>query len=76
VSLTRGFDRRFSLITWGGCRRTARKALQQIGVDVYPDTRVRSLSRTEKSLVAIARAITTSAEIVVMDEPTTSLLGR
>jgi ribose transport system ATP-binding protein len=69
VSLTRGFDRRFGLISWGGCRRTARKALQQIGVDVDPDMRVRSLSRTEQSLVAI----TTSAEIVVMDEPTASL---
>ena len=73
VSLTRGFDRRFGLISWAKCRRTARQALQQIGVDVHPDTRVRSLSRTEQSLVAIARAITTSAKIVVMDEPTASL---
>ena len=73
VSLTRGFDRRFGLISWAKCRRTARQALQQIGVEVHPDTRVRSLSRTEQSLVAIARAITTSAKIVVMDEPTASL---
>ncbi|HEY1941375.1 MAG TPA: sugar ABC transporter ATP-binding protein [Roseiarcus sp.] len=73
VSLTRGFDRRFGLISWAGCRRTARDALKSIGVDVDPDTRVRSLSRTEQSLVAIARAITTKAKIVVMDEPTASL---
>ena len=73
VSMTRGFDRRFGLISWARCRQTARKALRQIGVDINPDTRVRSLSRTEQSLVAIARAITTSAKIVVMDEPTASL---
>ena len=42
-------------------------------MDLDPETRVRSLSRTEQSLVAIARAITTSARIVVMDEPTASL---
>ena len=73
VCMTRGYDRRFGLISWAACRQTARKALHQIGVDIDPDTRVRSLSRTEQSLVAIARAITTSAKIVVMDEPTASL---
>jgi ribose transport system ATP-binding protein len=73
VALTRGFERRFGLISWTRCRRTAREALQSIGVDIDPDTRIRSLSRTEQSLVAIARAITTKAKIVVMDEPTASL---
>jgi ribose transport system ATP-binding protein len=73
MALTRGFDRRFGLISWARCKRAAREALHRVGVDIDPDTRVRSLSRTEKSLVAIARAITTSAKIVVMDEPTASL---
>src|ERR1700676_2015922 len=48
VSLTRGFDRRFGLISWARCRQTARQALQGIGVDIDPDTRVRSLSLTEQ----------------------------
>jgi ribose transport system ATP-binding protein len=73
VALTRGFDRKFGLISWARCRQTARQALQSIGVDIDPDTRIRSLSRTEQSLVTIARAITTKAQIVVMDEPTASL---
>ena len=73
VCLTRGFDRHFGLIDWEGCRRTAREALRQIGFDIDPDTRVRALSQTEKSLIAIARAITIAAKIVVMDEPTASL---
>jgi ribose transport system ATP-binding protein len=73
MSLTRGFDRRFGLISWARCKRAAREALHRVGVDIDPDTRVRSLSRTEKSLVAIARATTTSAKIIVMDEPTASL---
>ena len=73
VALTRGFDRRFGLISWPRCRWTAQQALRGIGVEIDPDTRVRSLGRTEQSLVAIARAITMSAKIVVMDEPTASL---
>ena len=73
VAMTRGFDRRFGLISWKRCEAMAHRALRQLGMDLDPETRVRSLSRTEQSLVAIARAITTSARIVVMDEPTASL---
>ena len=38
-----------------------------------PDARVQGLSRTEKSLVAIARALAAEAEVLVLDEPTASL---
>ena len=35
--------------------------------------RIQNLTRTEKSLVAIARALAADAEILVLDEPTASL---
>ena len=44
-----------------------------LGADIDPDTRVASLSRTEKSLVAISRALAAEAELLVLDEPTASL---
>ena len=44
-----------------------------IGGAIDPDARVGSLTRTEKSLVAIARALAVEAEIIVLDEPTASL---
>ena len=44
-----------------------------LGADIDPDLRIQSLSRTEKSLVAIARALAAEAEILVLDEPTASL---
>ncbi len=44
-----------------------------LGTDIDPDVRIQSLSRTEKSLVAIARALAAEAEILVLDEPTASL---
>ncbi|MGO7845208.1 hypothetical protein ACC698_37540, partial [Rhizobium johnstonii] len=38
-----------------------------------PTTRVSALSRTEKSLVAIARALAVEADVLVLEEPTASL---
>ena len=46
---------------------------QTVGADIDPDARVASLSRTEKSLVAISRALAAEAELLVLDEPTASL---
>ena len=54
-------------------RARAQQALDTLGADINPDVRVRHLSRTEKSLVAIARALAAEAEILVLDEPTASL---
>ena len=44
-----------------------------LDADIDPDVRIQSLSRTEKSLVAIARALAAEAEVLVLDEPTASL---
>ena len=49
------------------------EALQPVGCDFDPTTRVQDLTRTEKSLVAIARALATEADVLVLDEPTASL---
>ena len=48
-------------------------ALARVGCDFDPTRRVQSLSRTEKSLVAIARALAAEADVLVLDEPTASL---
>jgi len=68
-----GFPRRFGLIGWRQAERRARDALDAVGGAIDPDARVSGLTRTEKSLVAIARALAVEAEIIVLDEPTASL---
>ena len=73
VCLTRGFARARGLISWSASRAATVAALAVLGVAITPDTRIRELGRTERSLVAIARALSTDARIVVMDEPTASL---
>ena len=71
--LTLGYPRRLGLVDWEAARRRAARALGTLGVDIDPDIRVQDLSRTEKSIVAIARALAADAEILVLDEPTASL---
>ncbi len=73
ICLTLGYSRRLGLIEWSWARKRAVRALEKLGADIDPDLRIQDLTRTEKSLVAIARALATDAEILVLDEPTASL---
>jgi ribose transport system ATP-binding protein len=73
ICLGLGYPRRWGFIHLGDMRERARQALDQLDVSVDPDARIESLTRTEKALVAVSRALASDAEIVVMDEPTASL---
>lgn len=73
ISLALGFARKNGLIQWGAVERFATDALKKVDCDFDPTTRVENLSRTEKSLVAIARALAVDSEFLVLDEPTASL---
>jgi ribose transport system ATP-binding protein len=73
VALGVGYRRRGGLIDWTACRTAARDILATMSADIDPDARIMHLSRTERSLVAIGRALAARAEILVLDEPTASL---
>jgi ribose transport system ATP-binding protein len=73
ICLALGYPRRLGLVDWNKARQRAARALQTVGADIDPDARVASLSRTEKSLVAISRALAAEVELLVLDEPTASL---
>ena len=73
VGLAQGFSRRGKLIDWRGTEMRASECLKLVGCDFDPTRRIQDLSRTEKSLVAIARALATDADVLVLDEPTASL---
>ncbi len=61
------------LISWKKVERQAEQALAQVGVHLSPEKRIFELSQTEKSMVAIARALASKAQLLVLDEPTASL---
>ena len=54
-------------------RKTAMEALNRMGLKLDPDAILGETSVGQQQLVAIARAITFKAKVIVMDEPTASL---
>jgi len=51
----------------------ARQLLESLNLALSPDTLVDRLTPGERQLVEIAKALSTGAEIIIFDEPTTSL---
>ncbi len=73
IALPVGYARKGGRIDWRATEERARQALTRVEADFAPTTRVSNLSRTEKSLVAIARALAVECDFLVLDEPTASL---
>ena len=73
VALGMGYQRRFGLIDWRAARDAARRVMARVGCDIDPERRVFSLTRAEKSLLAIGRALEVQARVLVLDEPSASL---
>ena len=68
---------RLHLIDWRTMRRGAREVLDVLGAKhIDPDARLRDLGIANKHLVAVARAMSIDAQIVIMDEPTAALSAK
>ena len=52
------------------------KILDEVGLDVPPDTLVENLGVAQMQLIEIARAISTESEVLIMDEPTATLTSK
>lgn len=66
---------RAGLLDRRAVRRTAREALARIGLDLDVDTLVGELGIARQQLVEIAKALSTKARILILDEPTAALTG-
>ncbi len=64
---------RFGLIDWKQLNADAQALLGRAGADFDPTIRLRDLGIAKKHLVAIARALSVDARVVIMDEPTAAL---
>ncbi len=73
VCLGMGYPRRFGLIDWRAADTAARRVMARVGCAIEPGRRVFSLTRAEKSLLAIGRALQVRARLLVLDEPSASL---
>jgi rhamnose transport system ATP-binding protein len=61
------------LIDWAKMNADSRALLSRVGADLDPSIRLRDLGIANKHLVAIARALSIDARVVIMDEPTAAL---
>ncbi|MBW9115676.1 sugar ABC transporter ATP-binding protein [Rhizobium cauense] len=67
---------RYGVVDKAEARARVEPILKQLGISFGPSQLVATLSLGERQMVEIARALTTNAKIIVMDEPTTSLTSR
>lgn len=64
---------KFGWIDQGLIEREAVRVLKLVGLDVAPDTLLSDLPLGKQQLVEIAKALSTDAKVIIMDEPTSSL---
>jgi ribose transport system ATP-binding protein len=64
---------RFGMIDRAKMDRDAQQYLDMVGLDVPPQALVGTLPIGKQQLVEIAKALSTNARILIMDEPTSSL---
>ncbi|QVK19839.1 sugar ABC transporter ATP-binding protein [Mycoplasmatota bacterium] len=60
-------------VDWNNIESIAKEALDQLNLKIDLNKLVGELTVAERQLVAIARAITQDAKLLIMDEPTTTL---
>lgn len=54
----------------------AKKILDELNIDLDPNTVVGSLSVSKQQMVEIAKALSTNAKVLIMDEPTSALTSK
>lgn len=65
--------RRGFLVDRRKLREDSQRCLDRLGVDISPNEMVRNLSVAQCQMVEIAKALSLNAEVLIMDEPTSSL---
>jgi putative multiple sugar transport system ATP-binding protein len=61
------------VINWGLSHAKAIELLKKVGLDETPDTPIRRLGVGKQQLVEIAKALSKDVEMLILDEPTSSL---
>lgn len=73
ISLNQMIEKRVKLTPWKKMRMLAARGLEEIGETIDLDQRVQDLSIAKKQIVAITRALTQGAKLIIMDEPTSAI---
>jgi simple sugar transport system ATP-binding protein len=73
ISINDMLESNQQVVNWKKMRETAKRALSEIGEDIDIDERVENLSVAKKQIIAISRALTQNAKLIIMDEATSAI---
>jgi rhamnose transport system ATP-binding protein len=73
VFVGRQLVRRGGDVDWSAMRERSRELFRQLGISLDPDRHAAGLSIADQQIVEIAKALSTNARVIVMDEPTAAL---
>lgn len=73
IAMSEFVEQRRKLMNWEEGRQIAAQSLAQIEEELDLDARVEELSMAQRQLVAISRALTQEANLIIMDEPTSAI---
>lgn len=63
-------------VDWAAMEKESKQLFEQLGVKLDPSIRARGLSIADQQIVEIAKALSTQANVIVMDEPTAALSSK
>jgi ribose transport system ATP-binding protein len=73
IFLGREFTNRFGFLDYGRIYAETEKLLASLDLDVSPKTKVSQLKVGQQQIVEIAKALSSDARIIIMDEPTSAI---
>ena len=68
--------RRYGIVDFRALTKQTQQLMDELGIHIDPGAPVSRLSMAQRQLVEIAKALSHDAELVIMDEPTSSLSDR
>lgn len=73
IAITTDIEEGVKVLSWKKIRSRAKAALDRLDIALDMNALLSSLSVAKQQLVAIARALTLNAKLLIMDEPTSAL---
>ncbi|NLJ70892.1 MAG: xylose ABC transporter ATP-binding protein [Clostridiaceae bacterium] len=64
------------LINWSEMYKRTNELLEQVELDINPETKISHIGIGQQQLVEIAKAVSKNAELLILDEPTAALTDK